>query len=130
MIIISTIRSVYCSFLSSLLFLGALNPIFWREDFCGVCGCQHINPAVLDTYPNCERCQNPLRLSRILRKRYEDLDPLQALELLFVSYGDQITEKNAVDVTQQCKDIMAGKNSEDRFGFGPSTNLQQVGSCL
>ena len=105
---------------------GAKNPIFWREDFCGVCGCQHMNPIVLDTYPNCERCQNPLRLFSNLKKRYDELDPIQTLEILFASYGDTLSEKGAEDVTQKCKNIMVAKNSEDRLGFGPSTNLQQI----
>ena len=82
---------------------GQRNPVFWREDFCGVCGTQHLNPDVLDTYPYCERCQSPLRSPAHLRKRFEPLEPRQYLEILFASYGDQITEKGAVDVTHRVK---------------------------
>ena len=70
-------------------------------DFCGVCGTQHLNPDVLDTYPYCERCQSPLRSPAHLRKRFEHLEPRQYLEILFASYGDQITEKGAVDITHR-----------------------------
>ena len=105
---------------------GDMNPIFWREDFCSVCGCQHRNPDVLDTYQNCERCQNPLRLMLNLRNRYGNLEPQGFLEILFASYGDLVSEMGAVDVTFLLKDMMANKNTDKYLYLPPSSNLRKL----
>eukprot|EP00596_Hydrurales_sp_CCMP1899_P008561 CAMPEP_0119039548 /NCGR_PEP_ID=MMETSP1177-20130426/9102_1 /TAXON_ID=2985 /ORGANISM="Ochromonas sp, Strain CCMP1899" /LENGTH=658 /DNA_ID=CAMNT_0007003575 /DNA_START=256 /DNA_END=2232 /DNA_ORIENTATION=+ len=105
---------------------GKSNPIFWREDYCGACGFQHRNPALLDTYPTCEKCQNTLRQASNLSKRYERLDPLSPLEILFASYGDSITENEAVDVTQKVKYIMIKKGEDDRLSFGAHCNFYKL----
>jgi hypothetical protein len=105
---------------------GQRNPVFWREDFCGVCGTQHLNPSVLDTYAFCERCQSPLRPPGHLRKRFERLEPRQYLEILFASYGDEVTEKGAVDVTSHIKGIMAAKETEEYLAMGPAVNLRKL----
>ena len=100
--------------------------LFLFPDFCGVCGTQHLNPDVLDTYPYCERCQCPLRNPSNLRNRFERLEPRQYLEVLFASYGDEITEKGAVDVTQHVQGVMTAKETQEYLAFGPSINLRKL----
>ena len=61
-----------------------------------------------------------------LRKRFEQLEPRQYLEVLFASYGDEVTEKGAVDVTQHVQGVMAAKETEEYLAFGPSINLRKL----
>lgn len=61
-----------------------------------------------------------------MRKRFERLEPRQYLEILFASYGDEITEKGAVDVTQHVQGVMTAKETEEYLAFGPSINLRKL----
>ena len=64
---------------------GALHPVFWREDYCGFCGHQHGNPALLDAYNSCEKCQNTLRATSHLRERFSGVIKGAPLEVLFAT---------------------------------------------
>lgn len=78
--------------------------IFTREEFCSACGQEHLNPKLLDMYPNCKACCYPLREAFHLQKRFIGKEPKYPLEILFATYGDPqepMIARECTEVIQQ-----------------------------
>lgn len=101
----------------------AAEPLYLREDFCGVCGIQHSNPAVLDMYPYCAICAHTLREPCVLRKRYLGVLPKQPLEVLYATYGDPFDCTKVIDVTAICDELTHEYKTRDRLYIRSSINL-------
>ena len=101
----------------------AAEPLYMREDFCGVCGIQHSNPDALDMYPYCSICAHTLREPCVLRKRYVGVVAKQPLEILYATYGDPFDCTKIIDVTAICDELTHEYNTKDRLYIRSSVNL-------
>jgi hypothetical protein len=103
-----------------------LNPVTFREDFCGACGVQHQNPNVLDLYPYCRNCQNCLRDHKHLRDRYTGVAQLEPLEILIATYGDTESPIGAIEITDVLNEVIMNFFGHDRLPFRDTQKFQEV----
>lgn len=80
-------------------------PLYYREDFCGVCGIQHSNPKFLDMYPYCTICSHTLREPTVLRNRYKGVVDPHPLEICSATFGDPFDVTKIIDVTEICRHL-------------------------
>jgi len=104
---------------------GTLLPYLYREDFCGCCGTQLMNPNLIDNYYTCQKCFNTLREPSKLRKKYEGVPNTPPLQVIFATYGDPYNSSAAIDVTEKCKEKLQEFQSLDRITFKSAVNLER-----
>lgn len=102
------------------------NPLNYREDYCGACGVQHLNPNMLDLYPNCVNCQNCLRDYAHLRDRYKGVVQLEPLEILTASYGDTASPVGAINITEHLNGIVMKFMHHDRLPFRDAQHFDKI----
>jgi hypothetical protein len=102
-------------------------PLFYREDFCGVCGIQHSKPQFLDMYPYCTICSHTLREPSVLRNRYKGVVDPWPLEICCATYGDPFDVTKIIDVTEKCRELT--KEYVSSHMFVVVVVVVVVGSC-
>lgn len=103
--------------------------LFAREQFCPGCGTEHPNPQLLDIYGTCFACHAQLREPYHLRKRYQDIKPVDILEILFATFGDPVYPLYAVEVTDQCRARVQNYADRDRLAFRPHQLITSLLNC-
>lgn len=105
---------------------GVMNPVLWREDFCGVCGTQHPDPSMLDMYNICYSCFNTLREPIKLRKRFAAIPLYAPLDILYATYGDPFYVQLSYEVTPHIVKIIDANKFRDRLQFKEKDDLSYI----
>ena len=101
-------------------------PLFYREDFCGVCGIQHSRPTFLDMYPYCTICSHTLREPTVLRNRYKGVIDPYPLEICSATFGDPFDVTKIIDVTEKCRELTKEYTTRDRLYIRSSQCLAKL----
>lgn len=103
-----------------------LKPLFDRPDVCAICGTEHGNPDLMDTYLYCRNCYCELREPFSLQRRFQSIPMRDPLEILFATYGHSQIPSLARDVTELIRNKVFAYFRHDRLSLPKNMILSDI----